>query len=234
MNKFVVIDYQDGAGGEFIARFVSSHFGHALDFDQQLNPDFTQKWLNTHSLVRPNWDENFEFYLEEFLEHCRQNNIDQIAVPYHLYKWPGHVERILKKVANTRFVKINCNKYTDMIYVEFDRKVLSRSIEDFSELQFLLQNKNKEEVVSALKLYQQKKLTYRDIFPNCTCQFQKLPSMDIEITYEDFFCNFDQTPRAYQTLCDALSIEPQPKLLALLLERNKKNYQSLRDHLSKT
>jgi hypothetical protein len=234
LDKFIVVDYQEGAGGEFVARFVSSHFGHQLEFDQQHNPDTTQKWLNSNSIVNTDWDAKFEIYLETFLNHCNENNIKQIAVPYHLYKWPRHVEEILKKINHTRFIKINCDKHVDKIYLEFDRKVLSRPIQNFSELQFLLQNKNKDHVDSMLKLYRQKKLTYRNMFPNQEHQLHKLPSNDIEIQYEDFFCNFDLTPHAYQTLCEQLDIAPNANLLSMLLDRNKKNYQSLHEHLSKS
>jgi hypothetical protein len=234
VNKFIVVDYQDGAGGEFIARFISSHFGHKLEFDQQQNPDHTQKWLNSNSIVNPDWDWNFESYFETFLLHCDQHNIKEIAVPYHLYKWPDHVRKICAKVNNTRFIKINCDKHIDKIFLEFDRKVSSRPIQDFFELQFLLQNKNKQYVDSVLKLYRQKTLTYGDMFPGHQHQLQTLPSNDIEIQYEDFFCNFDKTTHAYQTLCQELDIDPNHDLLSLLLDRNKKNYQSLNDHLSKT
>lgn len=233
LDKFIVVDYQEGAGGEFVARFVSSHFGHQLEFDQQHNPDTTQKWLNSNSIVNPDWDAKFETYLETFLDHCNENNVKQIAVPYHLYKWPEHVEKILKKINHTRFIKINCDKHIDKIFLEFDRKVLSRPIQNFSELQFLLQNKNKDHVDSMLKLYRQKKLTYGDVFSKHQHQLRKLPSNDVEIQYEDFFCNFDQTPHAYQKLCKQLDIAPNANLLLRLLDRNKKNYQSLREHLSK-
>jgi hypothetical protein len=234
MDKLVVVDYQEGAGGEFIARFISSHFGHKLEFDQQQHPDTTQKWLNSNSIVNCDWDSKFENYFETFLMHCNQHKIKKIAVPYHLYKWPNHVKKILEKVNNTRFVKINCDKHTDKVFCEFDRKVLSRSIKDFSELQFLLQHKNKEYINFVLKLYRQEKLTYRDMFPQQQPRLQILPSNDVEIQYEDFFCNFDQTPHAYQTLCKELEIDSDPVLLSMLLDRNKKNYQSLKDHLSKS
>jgi hypothetical protein len=232
IDKFVVVDYQDGAGGEFIARFISAHFGHSLEFDQQQNPDHIQKWLNSHSIVNHDWDSNFESYLSIFLTNCDQHNIKQIAVPYHLYKWPEHVEKILKIVNHTKFIKINCDSYIDKIFVEFDRKVLSRHIDDLSEFQFLLKNRNKDFIAAAWNLYKQKKLTYRDIFPKKPQQLQKLPSNDIEIQYEDFFCNFEQTTVAYQILCKQLDLEPNFDLLLMLLDRNKKNYQSLNNHLS--
>lgn len=234
IDKFVVVDYQEGAGGEFIARFISAHYGHNLEFDQQLDPDHIQKWLNSHSIVNSDWDLNFESYFVIFLAHCNHYQIKEIAVPYHLYKWPGHAAIISKIVNHTRFVKINCDTYIDKIFVEFDRKVLSRHIEDFSEFQFLLKNKTRDFISVAWKLYKQKKLTYRNIFSEQPQQLQKLPSNDIEIQYEDFFCNFEQTTNAYQTLCKQLDLEPNFDLLLMLLDRNKKNYQSLNNHLSNT
>lgn len=233
LDKFIVIDYQEGAGGEFIANFISSHFGYKLEFDQQANPTHNQKWLNSHSIVTPDWDLNFETYFLRFLSNCKNQSIDKIAVPYHLYKWPSHVKKIKNIVNNARFVKINCEQYLQEIQSDYDRKVLLRVIQDFSELKFLLQCQSKEIVEKALKLYKQKKLTVGDIVSGYNKQLKQLPSNDIEIDYGDFFCNFDQTPHAYQKLCGELDIAPNADLLLKLLERNKKNYQSLKEHLSK-
>ena len=233
LDKFIVIDYQDGAGGEFIANFISSHFGYKLEFDQQVNPTHNQKWLNSHSIVTPDWDLNFDTYFLRFLSNCKNQSIDKIAVPYHLYKWPAHVEKIKKIVKNARFVKINCKQYFREIQSDYDRKISLRVIQDFSELKFLLQHQSKETVEKALALYRQKKLTIRDIIPCYNKELKELPSNDIEIDYGDFFCNFDHTPHAYQKLCDELDITPNNDLLLKLLERNKKNHQDLKEHLSK-
>lgn len=232
MDKFIVVDYQEGAGGEFIARFISAHLGHTLEFDQQARPDHVQKWLNSHSLVRQDWNVNFQTYFCTFLNRCVTQGISNIAVPYHLYKWPKHVEIMLTQVPQTQFVRINCEGYYAKIDAEFRRKVSDRPLTDFRELQFLLANRDRNFVKDMLKLYKQQKLVYRDIFPDITTCIRTLPSKDIEINYSDFFCNFDQTAAAYEKLCSQLKLVPDMLLLTALLERNKKNFQTLNNYLS--
>lgn len=231
MDKFIVVDYQEGASGEFVARFISAHFGHDLEFDQQAHPSHIQKWLNSHSLVKQDWNINFQSYFHTFLNRCATQEITNIAVPYHLYKWPRHVKIILNQLPQTQFVKINCESHYEQVNAEFRRKVLDRQLTDFQELQFLLANQGRDFVKDMLKLYQQKKLFYRDIFPGVSPQPRTLPSSDIEIRYNDFFCDFNQTATAYEKLCSQLKLMPDTLLLTALLERNKKNYQDLNNYL---
>lgn len=233
MDKFVVVDYPEGGGGEFIARFISAHFGHSLAFDQQLNPEHIQKWLNSQSLVKPNWNTKFQMYLEIFLQRCHQKNINQIAVPYHLYKYPDHIDVIKQTMPYTRFIKINCQGHESKLIAEFHRKILDRHITDFQELQFLLAGRDRLFVKDMLQLYKQQQLTYNDIFPNRPSLNQTLPSNDIEIQYADFFCDFSRTREAYEKLCSELEINPDIMLLSMLLERNTKNKQELENYLSK-
>lgn len=229
-----MVDYQEGAGGEFIARFISAHFGHRLEFDQQTQPDHIQKWLNSHSLITQDWDENFATYLDTFLSNCDQQGINDLAVPYHLYKWPNHVKIMLDQLPQTRFVKINCETHNQQVNADFQRKVLDKPIIDFQELQFLLSNRDRNFITDVLKLYQQKKLTYRDIVTDYNSQLKSLPSSDIEIIYSDFFCDFDRTADAYKRLCSELTLPSNDTLISALLDRNKKNKQDLDKHLSKT
>lgn len=233
MDKLIVIDYQEGAGGEFIARFISAHLGNELEFDQQKYPNHVQKWLNSHSLINKDWDQRFLVYFRMFLNVCKTQNIKQLAVPYHLYKWPEHIDLILKELPNTRFVKINCEDYVERVCADFQRKVLDCPITEFRELQFLLKNKDTDFVKSSLESYKDGRLTYRDIFPTQVLELQPLPSNDITINYGDWFCNFDQTAQSYEKLCNELSLPLDIMLLSALLERNKKNYQDLNKHLSK-
>lgn len=232
MDKFVVVDYQEGAGGEFMARFISAHFGHKLEFDQQEDPDHLQKWLNSNSLVAVDWAIRFQSYLEMFIEHCQDKNVSAIAVPYHLYKWPSHVHIIKQVIPNVRFVRINCEDSLSDITADFERKVLNRVITDFQELKFLLINRDRQVAKFMLELYQQKQLTYRDIFPAPPHSIRYLPSKDVEIQYRDFFSNFDRTKQAYEKLCSELNIAPDLIALSSLLERNQKNKQDLDKHLS--
>lgn len=233
MDKFIVVDYQEGAGGEFIARFISAHFGHELEFDQQARPDHAQKWLNSYSIVKQDWDTNFQTYFDTFLKRCASHGISDIAVPYHLYKWPRHVELILTQMPHTRFVRINCKGYYTQINTDFHRKVSDRKLTDFRELQFLLANRDRNFVKDILKLYKEQKLYYRDIFPAPSICSKTLPSEDIEINYSDFFCDFNQTASAYEKLCSQLKLVPDILLLTALLERNKKNQQDLSNYLNK-
>jgi len=80
--------------------------------------------------------------------------------------------------------------------------------------------------------YRHGTLTYQDIFSNSQPGLRTLPSNDIEIDYGDFFCNFDQTAKAYEELCAKINITPNFGLLSALLERNQKNQQDLDKHLS--
>lgn len=232
MDKLIVVDYHEGAGGEFIARFLSAHFSHELEFDQQQYPNHVQKWLNSKSIITPNWDKQFLTYLNMFLSNCRAHLATSIAVPYHLYKWPGHVDIISTSIPGTRFVKIDSSKHQQRIADEFRRKVLDRPITNFQELQFLLANKDRDFIKSMLDLYKQNILTYRDVFPKIPT-LGPLPSNDIEISYEDFFVDLAKTPAAYEKLCSDLEITPDVVLLSALIERNKKNNQDYERHLSK-
>lgn len=232
MDRFIVVDYQEGAGGEFMARFISAHFGHELEFDQQHQPDHLQKWLNSKSLIAVDWAARFPNYLEMFIDQCRHKNVRAIAVPYHLYKWPSHVHTIKKKIPEARFVKINCEDSLTEVTADFERKVLNCAITDFQELKFLLTNRDRQFVKSMLELYHQKQLTYRNIFPPPPHSIQCLPSKDVEVRYQDFFCNFDQTKQAYEKLCAELGMSPNMILLSALLERNVENKQHLEKHLS--
>jgi hypothetical protein len=231
MNKFIVVDYQEGAGGEFLSRFLSAHYGHEFFFDQQQNPDPIQKYLNFHSIINLNWDSLFPEFFQKFLDLCRHRNITEIAIPYHLYKWPQHIKHIIEKVSYARFVKICCKGYEDKIQADFQRKILDRPIGDFGELQFLLTNQDRNSVKDYVYAWKQGNLKYKDIFPNIDIKRGDLPSNDIKIDYGDFFCNFNQTTKAYEKLCDELSLTPNSMLLMALLERNKKNQHDLQDYM---
>lgn len=224
VNKFVVVDYQQGAGGEFIANWLSAHWGHALEFDLQHQPNYLQKWFNSHSLIKSDWDENFSNYVSEFDQMCGQHSVHKIAVSYHCYKWPHHVE-ILTQQLGARFVRINCKNYEQTIYQDFCRKVLDRPLTkaDFHEIQFMLRDRPMALVTHCMDLLSKGQLCYRDIVGDLKPDPRTPPSQDIEIDYESFFVDFNQTAAAYQTLCQQLGLEPQAQLLDALIQRNKKN-----------
>jgi hypothetical protein len=227
LEQLIVVDYQEGAGGEFISSWLSAHFGQTLEMDLQRNPNYLQKWLNSHSLTQSNWRKNFNKYLLMFNDECARRGIRSIAVSYHLYKYPEHVE-ILETVNQARFVRVNCAGYEDQVARDFQRKVLDRVLgpEDFAEIKFILKSQTQEKIKYCMEQYQRHALTYRELLPcDSKVELKHLPSTDIEIMYKDFFVDFDQTPLAYQNLCDQLQLIPHAQLLDALIDRNKKNLQ---------
>ena len=236
LDQLIVVDYQEGAGGEFVASWLSSHFGHQLVEDPQKNPSYCQKWLNSYSLVNKDWGQAFAEFFQNFLTTCQSQGITQIAVPYHLYKWPHHVDTIKDCCPHVRFVRINCNGYKDTISAEFQRKVCSKKLgpADFGMVKFMLAHQSKEQIKHALALFKNQQLTFGDIMPTeiQSTQLKDLPSQDIEINYQDFFVSFDRTEQAYKQLCIELDILPNTALLDALIKRNKKNWQDLQEHLN--
>jgi hypothetical protein len=227
LDQLIVVDYQEGAGGEFIASWLSAHYGHKLETDSQANPNYLQKWLNSYSLVYADWGENFANYLQTFIKECNSHGVSRLAVPYHLYKYPQHVE-ILRQHCNTRFVKINCDGYQKQVFDDFRRKVLHRVLQaqDFKEIKFLLRDQSKQKINYCMQLFKNNQLTYQDLLcgqpPN---KLESLPSNDIEILYKDFFVDLDNTALACQKLCEQLQLHADARLLDALIERNKKNLQ---------
>lgn len=236
LERLIVVDYQEGAGGEFVASWLSSHFGHQLAENLQKNPNYYQKWLNSHSLITKEWCHSFAGFFREFITTCQSQGITQIAVPYHLYKWPHHVDIIKDCCPYVRFVRINCNGYEHEVSAEFQRKVCSKKLEpaDFGMIKFMLTHRTKEEITHALALFKNQQLTFNDLVPNGNnpIQLKNLPSQDVEISYQDFFVNFACAEQAYKQLCVDLDILPDAALLDALIERNKKNWQDLQEYLN--
>lgn len=236
IEQLVVVDYQEGAGGEFLASFISAHWGHALTPYPQSQGNRIQKWLNTYSLVRSTWDQDFESNFAEFVALCEQHSITQISVPYHLYKWPSHCDRISKQITHTRFVQIDVTDCLDCVSADFQRKVLHRPLgsADFGEIKFFLQGQTAEHQRRCMDLLRQGTLTLANLRPDF--EFypgqRTLPSTDIVIKYSDFFVNFDRTPMAYHELCDKLKLNPNLALLQQLIDRNQKNLQAQKEYLS--
>lgn len=235
MKQLIVIDYQEGAGGEFLSSFISAHFGHKLVDNSQENPNFLQKWINSHSLALADWDTNFSNHLEIFLQLCKDHNVDSIAIPYHLYKWPHHATIFKKQASNTRFVKINAQGFEDRIRADFQRKVWDKPLikTQFNQIAFLLKDQSQERKKFCLDLFKQNKLTMSDLIQGRVVLGPEiLPSDDVEVSYDDFFNNFSNTPNAYEQLCAELDLIPDLVLLGKLIERNTKNLQTLQTTLS--
>lgn len=232
LEQLIVIDYQEGAGGEFLASWLSAHLGQQLETDLQNNPNYLQKWLNSHSLIKSDWQKNFKHYLMNFNELCGKHNVQRICIPYHLYKWPDHVE-ILQKINQAKFVRINVEGYESIIEEDFKRKVFYRVLkpQDFAEIKFILGPLDQDKRNHFLDLFRQGRLTYGELFPNIN-GVKRLPSTDIEIKYGDFFSDFTKSTDAYNKLCNQLQIPPDLALLSRLVDRNKKNLQNQQKHLS--
>jgi hypothetical protein len=232
LKQLIVVDYQEGAGGEFLASWLSAHFGQQLVTNPQSNPNYLQKWLNSHSLVKSDWREKFIDYLLMFNSKCMEHGIQNIAVPYHLYKYPEHVQ-ILEKINQARFVRIDCTGHELQINKDFQRKVLNRILDsnDFGEIKFILTNKSQDRIRHCLDLYKAKQLTYGKLLSidNVPVVSRTMPSKDIQILYQDFFVEFDKTPDAYRQLCLQLNLEYNNSLLDCLIQRNKKNLQELQN-----
>lgn len=227
LEHLIVVDYQEGARGEFLANFISAHWGHPLSQDLQRDPNWLQKWLNSQSLIRPDWNSNFDKYLNEFVNHCLAKNVKKISVPYHLYKWPSHIKVFQDLIKSVRFVKINSIGYEKEVYFDFQRKISNRAmtVKDLKEIKFLLTGADDEQKIACMKKLKQGTLLFKDIrkdfVTNPVCKL--LPSQDVEILYGDFFMKIESTSAAYSDLCQALELEPRDDLLQILLSRNKKN-----------
>lgn len=234
LKKIIVVDYNEGAGGEYMASFLSAHFGQDLVSNPQKQPDRLQKWLNTHSLVVPDWNDNFKNYLEKFFNECQRSEVENIAVPYHLYKWPGHVDVLKDALPAARFLRINCIGHEQHILQDFRYKIWNRKLTnaDFLEIKFLLSHRSEQFKIQVLQKLKTNQLVYKDLFSNTEVVYGSLPSNDVEVMYADFFINFDNTPEAYEYMCTQLEITPNFSLLNLLIQRNKKNLQDLNKYLS--
>lgn len=230
LDRLIVVDYQEGAGGEFIASWLSAHMGQQLESDLQARPNYLQKWLNSHRLIRKDWQQNFENYLIGFNNECANYGVNELAIPYHLYHYPNHVS-ILSRLNQARFVRINCDGYETQVYGDFCRKVLNRvlTVRDFAEIKFILQAQSQEKIQYCLDLFKKNQLTYKELMDTGpSADLKTLPSRDIEIKYQDFFVDFTKTADAYQRLCDHLNLQANNDLLYQLIDRNKKNLQQLK------
>jgi hypothetical protein len=232
IDQLIVVDYAAGSGGEFFANFLSAHFGSKLEFDCQRSPNFLQKWLNTQSLVVKNWSHEFRSHLLEFQDLCNSSQISRLAIPYHLYKWPHHID-ILSEMIPTRFIKINITGYKHIVQSDFERKVWFRKMtkNDVGEVKFLLQKLDTGKQQTVLDLYRKQELMFKDLVGGELEINEFLPTQDVEIFYRDFFLDFDRTPDAYKKLCEELEIIPNFTLLNELIDRNKKNWQDLQAYL---
>lgn len=234
----IIVDYIDGAGGEYMSYFIDSHKELSNYTPDQYNMQTPARYkiLNTTSLMNSTWDEDFA---DEYSKIKNDTNV----VSYHLYKFPHHIDIIRRIDPAVRFVRIDSEDNNKLIKYDFVRKIYLRKFtnKDLPEIKILINtfdNDKKIAVVQKLKmgdlyhidleLIQRNMAVTRKNRLDAIYDFvdKKItpPSSDITISYTDFFVDFAKTPAAYQTLCDQLNIEYDSTKLNLLLERNKQNY----------
>lgn len=228
IEKLVIVEYFEGAGGEFIASFINAHWGQSISLDLQRQPDHHQKWLSTNSLFTPDWDSNFEQYAKEFLARCASSKLRYIAAPYHLYKWPHHVAILQTLCPDVKFVRIDSTGHEKRLAIDFTRKVLDRVLtkDDFGEIQLFLKNQPDHHRRSCMELLRLKKLTLSKISPvfrSTNYQHQSPVTNEVVIDYGEFFLYYNKTKAAYWQLCKKLKIQPDQNLLDVLIERNTEN-----------
>jgi len=235
LDQLVIVDYQEGAGGEFLASFISAHWGRKLSCDTQRDPDNFQKLLNSYGLTYTNWNLEFDAHFANWLAMCNQQLIKKISVPYHLYKWPHHVQKIKSHVPHARFIRINVINHLDIVMADFERKVLNckLTIKDIHEISFLSKSSNIDKRLLVNKL-KDGSLTRQDLFPNIEPHdcIIPLPSQDIEIDYGSWFIDSNRTLAAYKELCSQLGLVPNLLLLHRLINRNNKNQEDLKKYLN--
>lgn len=234
LDKLVVIDYYNGAGGEFFASFVNAHWGQPLIWDHQQNPNHFQKWFNSYSLVTPNWHNEFQTSMQLFLQKCDQQNISKIAIPYHLHKWPMHQHCFKSAGVETVFLKIDSSEYEKDIATDFAIKVTKRPIKDFSELAFYIKNFPQDKQIAYIEQFRHNTVTVEDLNLHSSGNHVD-PTVivhDIVVSYRDFFVEFDRTADAYAKLCQDLNLAPSNQLLQALIDRNQQNLEQRKKYVS--
>lgn len=251
LDKIIIIDYTEGSGGEYFSNFITNHLvNKILEDNMQESSDWSQKYFNSLSLVTPNWDLHFEFYLNKFLELCEQNHIKNISIPYHLYKSPKLGEQFQKIAHIVRFIKINDVGYEQQTAFNFLRKIYLKNIsnQEFRKIKFRINDFSKEQKLIVIEQLKHNNLYWLDIdlivknIPINSDSRQQLvnkilntritpPSLDIEISYEDFFIKFENTTDKYYALCKNLDISPRSDLLDNLIVRNRKNTSELDQYI---
>jgi len=242
LEKIIVVDYAEGAGGEFFSGVLTEH----LHGDQTR---WLQKYFNSQSLICADWDINFEKYLDEFLLLCNTENVKNIAIPYHLYKWPHH-QTLFNRIATTvRFVKINNNGNDHNVALDFLRKIYLQKVTDISDLKFMLTNATATQKLQAIARFKNRALygldvklildnkaistlNRRQLIDTTLAKQVTLPTSDIEINYDDFFVNFADIADKYYLLCTMLDLVPDPGKLEALVKRNKLNLEQLNQFIT--
>lgn len=256
LDRLVVVDYIEGAGGEYLSQSINSH----AEFDNSM---VLQKWFNSQRHIIHNWDIEFVEQAHLFLAQCTQQQVKNLAISYHLYFHPGHIELLKPLSKHTQFITIDSTGHEQMVKMEFIRKVLFNSIskQKIKEVKYRVQADRGPQAYKLIELLMQEKLYGIDLvlykwglpitrenrenaFNQLLNKKEKCPTNDITILYKDFFVSFDKTEKSYYNLCESLNITPSSEILNAMLVRNKanfkelteftKNFESIKNHVLST
>lgn len=253
LDKIIIIDYTEGSGGEYFSNFLTCHLmNKVLEDNMQESLDWHQKYFNSLSLITVDWVDNFDHYLDKFLNLCNDYQIKNISIPLHLYKFPNLAEKFFKIAREVRFVKINNTGYEDLTVIDFLRKVYLKKVQikDLNKIKFRINDFNEKQKIIVIEHLKNNNLYWLDLeliknneTPNSISRryvVEKLlntkmllPSDDIEINYKDFFIGFENLTDKYYLLCENLAISPDIKLLDMLIVRNSKNANDLNQYIER-
>jgi len=239
LSSLVVVDYIEGAGGEFLSQTINRHNGFS-------DIVVLQKWFNSERHIIPNWEDEFAHRADAFVSQCETQLVNNIAVSYHLCFYPEQIEVLRLLSDNTRFVKIDSTGYANMVKMDFVRKVLFNRInktqirevkyrirDDRGPLAHKLLNllMNNQLLGIDLVLYKRKLDITKDnresVFNQLMEKTDVCPTNDITISYEDFFVNLDNLKKSYYNLCNSLNIVPSEAIAESMLIRNTKNLEEV-------
>lgn len=253
LNTLIVIDYAEGAGGEYFANMLNSHqeFNSAaepLATSLQQVKDYRLKWFNSNSLIHPDWSENIKSYTDQFLKMCSHSYVEHIAVPYHLYRYPKHQEVFKTLSKNTKFISIDCTPEHKLVNQDYIRKILFQQLtkKDIHTVSYLSKNCTDSVKNQLIDLLKHEKLygidlelarsgqdlsdtNRKQLIDKILTRTVKTVANDLVIGYKDFFVSFDITKEKYYNLCKDLNINPNDRILSAMIERNKKNFESLQE-----
>lgn len=250
LENLIVVDYVDGAGGEFISSCINHHANFYCESPNEFyitaQTNKIQKYFNSQELI----GNNINSIINEFLNLCEINKVKNVAVSYHLYKRPANIEIIKNNIQSTRFVAINHTDHNELINLDFVRKVYFNRItkKDLNTIKFRITNFDDKQKKLLFDLLRSDRLIEMDfdliaknIIPNYDSRLEHLnnfikrrktpPSKDLEINYENFFVNLDNLKESYYNLCEQLNIVPIDNVYELIFNRNKKNFDKLNEFI---
>jgi hypothetical protein len=238
LEKIIIVDYVEGAGGEYFSQFLNNHLHKSEDV-------WLQKYFNSESLIIELWDQKFTEYLGNFLSLCYKRAVTEIAIPYHLYKWPQHLALFNQISKNVRAVKINSTKYNHEVTIDFLRKIYLCPVEktQMSQLSYYIKSatdQQKQQINELLRTNTLQWIDVRILLDNTTKRqlIDKIlarniscPSQDIEINYGTFYVDYNKIDDKYNLLCKQLGITPDNILLTELITRNQTNWATLSQYI---